>query len=305
MGLPNCSAMGDMALLRLSVVPPAIIEANISAISKGRAKICVWGAPNLSPGDVAVKVRGLAKDGKQGSCVPLSIDAIVPVEGKSYTVMEFGGDVGKEAVVQAFLNVGGLAIQQLWIGDPDRRLHIAQPIAESFDENLAVFDAQLFSTRNDQSERFEWAVGTLLFLLGFKLMPLGKSSPLTDGPDIVAVTPNGNVAVVECTIQLPGNKDKVGKVLQRAARVREQMAKSGFVGGTTLPVVVTRVPREQVGDARAEVMGRGVLVLDKEDLQSLRRRIISHPIPISSLAKGLHFSRRLNRCKSMLDVLSF
>jgi hypothetical protein len=89
MGLPNCSAMGDMALLRLSVVPPAIIEANISAISKGRAKICVWGAPNLSPGDVAVKVRGLAKDGKQGSCVPLSIDAIVPVEGKSYAVMEF------------------------------------------------------------------------------------------------------------------------------------------------------------------------------------------------------------------------
>jgi hypothetical protein len=287
MGLPNCSAMGDMSLLQLSVVPPATIEGNLSAISKGRVKVCVWGAPKLPPENISLQVRGLARDGRQGSVIPLRFEATAPVVGKPYDVMEFGGDVAEEAVVQAFLNVGGLAVQQLWIGDPERRLHIAQPVAESFDENLATLDAHLFSTRNDQSERFEWAVGTLLFLLGFKLMPLGKNSPLTDGPDVVAVTPNGNVAVVECTIQLPGNKDKVGKVLQRATRVREQMAKSGFVGGTTLPVVVTRVPRDQVGDARREVTRRGVLVLDKEDLQGLRRRIIVPPNPDQLFSEGI------------------
>jgi hypothetical protein len=222
--------------------------------------------------DVSVSVKGFPRAGAVATARKLDYERSERLEGRAYDTMKFAGDVGDHPAVRVFLTVKGLAVNQFWIDDPSRRLYAALVGAEAFDESLNALDEHLFNSPNYQAERFEWAVGGLLYLLGFRILRLGKGTPIEDGPDLLALTPQGHIAAVECTLGHPDNKDKVAKVLQRTARVREKLTKSGFPANKVLPVVVTSMPRQELHDARADSRRRGVLLLDKESLTDLRQR---------------------------------
>jgi hypothetical protein len=172
-----------------------------------------------------------------------------------------------------------LAVNQWWIADASRRLHSPLVVAEVFDESLTLLDQYLFSVRGDQADRFEWAVGQFLHLLGFRVMRLGKGTPIGDGPDMIGMSANGHCAIVECTVGHPDNKDKVAKTLQRAARVRERLNSSGFPLTKVLPVIVTPLARDEFREAYGDSLRKGALILDQQALKSLRQRV---PLPQNS-----------------------
>jgi hypothetical protein len=57
----------------------------------------------------------------------------------------------------------------------------------------------------------------LLTLLGFSVANYGRIPKLQKGPDIIAITPSGHVGVVECTVGLINESDKLAKLVQRTA----------------------------------------------------------------------------------------
>lgn len=271
-GLPMSNAMENLGQLEVMIVPPAIILSDCGAIRNRMAEVFVWGSPSLRVEDLSVSVKAFPGAGAVNIARPLHYQGIARLENRAYDTMKFVGDVGDDVAVRVFLTIKGLAVNQLWIDDPSQRLHASLVAAEVFDKELGALDQYLLRGRNDQAERFEWAVGTLLYLLGFRILRLGKGTPIEDGPDLLAITPGGHVAVVECTLGHPDNKDKVAKVLQRSARAREELNKTGFPASKVLPVVATPMPHEELQDAHADCRRRGALLVDREALTDLRRR---------------------------------
>jgi hypothetical protein len=277
LGLPVTAAVGDLTRLDVAIVPPVIIMGDQSTIRAGRAEVTLTASPRLDTGDISVNVRSFSPGRVLGNARTLEFVSRAPHGDAGDDVLVFAGDVGEETLVHVFLSAKGFAANQFWITDQARRLHGHIAVAEVFDESLATLDRYLKNARGDQADLFEWAIATLATLLGFRVLWLGKGTPLTDGPDLLALTTTGNVLVAECTVGHPDNKDKVAKVIQRAARVREKLSKSGFPVTKVLPIVATPLPRVELKDAISDAHRRGVLVLDAEALAKLRQQITFPP----------------------------
>ena len=56
----------------------------------------------------------------------------------------------------------------------------------------------------------------------------GKIQKLQDGPDIIALTPIGNIGVIECTSGLLDTDDKLAKLVQRTNLIRKKLVETGF-----------------------------------------------------------------------------
>ena len=75
----------------------------------------------------------------------------------------------------------------------------------------------------DKPYAFESAVSTLLTLLGFSVANYGRIPKLQKGPDIIAVTPSGHVGIIECTIGLINENDKLAKLVQRTTLIKDEV----------------------------------------------------------------------------------
>ena len=78
-----------------------------------------------------------------------------------------------------------------------------------------------YKLRND----FEAAVAVLFHMLGFDTVRIGGSKKLTDGPDIYATTPNGDLLVVECTSG-SFSDDKLRKLIIRTNQAKVHFRES-------------------------------------------------------------------------------
>jgi hypothetical protein len=72
--------------------------------------------------------------------------------------------------------------------------------------------------KDSYAKDFEVGCAWLLQLLGFASFLLSSMSRLNKEPDILAQAPNGNVILVEGTIEVPDD-DKLTKLISRATRL--------------------------------------------------------------------------------------
>ncbi len=110
-------------------------------------------------------------------------------------------------------------------------------------------------------------------MLGFSVDPLfGK--PLEDGPDLIATTREGHIALVECTTSGVIDKDgKLGKLIDRANMVRSRLRKAAYAHLRVLPILVTPQPRDAVADKKY-AKDLGVVILTREDLEAAIEKTI-------------------------------
>ncbi len=86
----------------------------------------------------------------------------------------------------------------------------------------------LLKPDTDKPYAFESAVSTLLTLLGFSVSNYGRIPKLQKGPDIIAVTPSGHVGIIECTIGLINENDKLAKLVQRTTLIKEKLTDARY-----------------------------------------------------------------------------
>jgi len=197
-------------------------------------------------------------------------------------------------IIQAFLSYDGVALHQWWIDDPEKRLNPRHAIHNVFDDGLRHVKEFLLTAEGRKNHAFEHGMALLINIFGFSTSHYGKLSNMQDGPDILAITPTGNVVVIECTTGLINTKDKLAKLVQRTTVIKEQLVKAGHGHLAVQPVIVTAMKRNEV-EADLERAGEnGIAVICRENIEELLSRV---GFPLDPEALFLEAQRLIPRIK--------
>ena len=157
--------------------------------------------------------------------------------------------VPRAAVVHRIGKLNGVAQQHYYFGDPNSFPEIPRRAAyEAFDPKLSAINDILAKaqTSRPDSREFEAAMPWLFWMLGFAPVHIGGLPRLRDVPDFIVSIPNGNMAVVECTVGLLKDDDKLPKLHDRVQAVRRNLDTSSTRHVRVLPIIITAKLAEEV-----------------------------------------------------------
>lgn len=269
--LPTLMQMGDSSTLEIVARTPAVVGAN-SVINGSEAVIECRMAKGLDPEKLRLGYRMLKKD-QQIVRSSVTGNNFEWKDDKDLKVALHRIAVGETSVFQAFLSYDRVSLHQWWVTDPQKNLNPWQAIHQIFDQDLELLRKMLFKPETDKPYAFEGAVSTLLTLLGFSVANYGRIPKLQKGPDIIAITPSGHVGVIECTVGLINESDKLAKLVQRTTLIKEKLADARYGHLQIQPAIVTPLSRDEVA-ADLEVAGNhGIAVVCKHNIENAMSQV--------------------------------
>jgi hypothetical protein len=182
------------------------------------------------------------------------------------------------AVVHCFVSYRGIAQHYGWLSDPSTAQNPKRAVYNKFDSKLEVLTDFLSKSgaKSRDARDLEAGVAWLLWMLGFSVAHLGGTDRTQDAADLVATTPQGHFAVVECTTgQLKA--DKLSLLVERADRVKQGVIESNYKHLRVLAAIVTCKTRMEISADIEQAEKLGVLVMTREDLEQALNRTL--PLP--------------------------
>jgi hypothetical protein len=276
-GLPTLTQMGDSTVLEVMARSPGWIG-NRSTIMGGEARIECHFANALDIERIRVGYKVFQKNFVVGHRASVSGSTLEWQQENDIKIAICRVPVGDALLLQAFLNYAGISLHQWWVMDPQKHLNPRHAIHQVFDEDMELLKMMLLKPESDPSA-FEGAVSTLCNLLGFSVVNYGRIPKLQKGPDIIAVTPSGNIGVIECTVGLLNEKDKLAKLVQRTTLIKDKLTAAGYGHLQILAAIVTPLSRNKVV-ANLEVASKhNIAVICKEDIEKLLAQVGLPPNP--------------------------
>lgn len=268
--LPTQMQMGDSTTLEVVAKSPVLIS-DTSSITGRDAVIECRLATYLDVAKLRLGYKILQKDAVDRKSVDGSA-----LDWRQKGDTKFGTyrvSVGDASLLQAFVSYAGISHHQWWVTDPQKRLNPRYAIHQVFDDDVELLKRMLLKPETDKPYVFENAVSTLLNLLGFAVSNYGRIPKLQKGPDIIAISPSGHVGVIECTIGLLDENDKLAKLVQREKLIRDKLNGSGYGFLQLQAVIVTPLSREEVA-ANLETAGKHeIAVVCKEDIEEMLKQV--------------------------------
>ena len=202
-------------------------------------------------------------------------------------------DIPQAAVLHCFASYAGLAQHQGWLSDPATVQNPHRAVYDLFDEKLEIL--QDFLTKAQGKGRnardLEAGVSWLLWMLGFSVAHLGGTGKTQDAPDLIATTPRGNFAVIECTTGLLKAENKLALLVERAEALKRRLEASGNRHLRVLPIIVTSKMREEVRADLEQAERLGVVVMTRESLEDGLKRTLVLPDAEALFAEGERTAR--------------
>lgn len=277
-GLPALTQMGDSTVLEIVAKSPAWIS-DKSTITGGEVRIECHVANALDIGRIRVSYKVFQKDFVVVDRASVSGSTLEWQQENDTKIGICRVPVGDAPLLQAFLSYAGISLHQWWITDPQKHLNPRHAIHQVFDEDMELLKMMLLKPESDKPYAFEGAVSTLCNLLGFSVVNYGRIPKLQKGPDIIAVTPAGNIGVIECTVGLLNENDKLAKVVQRTTLIKGKLTAAGYGHLQILAAIVTPLSRKEVV-ANLEVASKqNIAVICKEDIEKLLAQVGLPPNP--------------------------
>lgn len=277
-GLPRLSRSSDATTIEILAQSPALLS-DTSTLIDGTASIACHVAHGLKPKKIGIGYKVYRGEEIERLYLPgtkmdwakngTNIDGVVTVNTK------------QAARVDCFLSYDGKALHELTLLDRAQRANYRQAIHEQLDEDFTVLRECLSGNSRQRDTDFEQGITLLLHTLGFSAVRLGGHPKLQEGPDIIATTPGGNVCVIECTVGLLDNKDKLAKLIYRATKIKSRLAETGLADISVLPVIVTSLSREDVRGDIDKAAKHQIAVICKEELDGLFNKLSLPPHPDS------------------------
>lgn len=269
-GLPTLTQMGDSTTLEVVARAPAMLGA-ASIIKDANATIECRISDKLDPGQLRIGYKIFRKGIVDRASV--SGSKLTWQQENDIKIGAYEVPVGDASLLQAFLSYAGTSLHQWWISDPQKRFNPRYAIHQIFDEDTELLKQMLLRPETDKPYVFEGAVSTLLNLLGFSVSNYGRIPKLQKGPDIIAVSPSGHIGVVECTVGLLDENDKLAKLVQRTKLIKERLNLTGHGFLQIQPVIVTPLSRGEV-TANLETAGKhNIGVVCREELEAMLNQI--------------------------------
>ena len=253
------------------------IDATKSSVSGVNATVHVLLAKGLSPGLI-----------KLGYRIPGATPVRASITGAKMEWTEEDHHqrgialfpVPNASVVNCTVSYNEIAQNHWWLGDPTRLQNSRRAVLEAFDNQLEALTDILTKAlrRGDDARNLETGVGWLLWMLGFSVAQLGATPRTRDAADLIATTPRGDFAVIECTTGLLREESKLGLLYARTQTVRRALDASGHGHLRVLPVIVTSKSREDVKAEIEQAERVGILVRTREDLEEALNRTLTFPM---------------------------
>lgn len=273
-GLPAQMQMGDSTTLEIVAKSPVLIS-DASAITGGDALIECRLAVSLDNEKLRLGYKILHKESIERKSVSGSV-----LDWRQDGDIRIGTHrvpVGSASLLQGFVSYAGVSHHQWWVTDPQKRLNPRLAIHQVFDEDLDLLRRMVLKPETDKPYVFENAVSTLFSLLGFAVSNYGRIPKLQKGPDIIAISPTGHVSVIECTVGLLDENDKLAKLVQRAKLIRDNLGGTGYGFLQLQAVIVTPLSRDEV-TANLETAGRHeIAVVCREELEGMLNQVTLPP----------------------------
>lgn len=185
-------------------------------------------------------------------------------------------DIAMKDIVaaQIFVSYMDQTFDKWWLSNPDRHLNFRVATYDPFDTGRAVLRDALAANTDRYADDLEQGIGILLSLCGFSVTQMGQMSRLREGPDFVAVTPRGEVLIVEVTTTgVLDTKDKLSKLVVRSQQLKQHLVRSGWGHLPVQPLIVSSSPRSQLTDLD-KARANGIAVAALEDTVGLSDRLI-------------------------------
>lgn len=180
-------------------------------------------------------------------------------------------EVPSAAVVQCIACYNGIAQSTYWIADNSNFQNPRRAAYEAFDPGLSILNGFLQLTegitKGKQQHDLETGVSWLLWMLGFGAAHLGATARTSDAADLIVATPNGSIAVVECTLGLLKTENKLANIVKRTEEVKERLQRSNNAHLQVIPAIVSSLARHKLAADLEQAEKLGVIVLSKENLQ--------------------------------------
>jgi hypothetical protein len=182
------------------------------------------------------------------------------------------------AVLQCFVSYHGIAQHFAWVSDPTTTQNPKRAVYNKFDEKLEVLNDLLTKsgTRGNNARNLETGIAWLLWMLGFSVAHLGGTGRTQDAADLIATTPKGHFAVIECTTGVL-RMDKLSLLAGRAEQVKSGIVASNNQHLRVLPIIVTSKSRSEVAVEIEQAVRLGILALTGENLAGAIDRTLVLP----------------------------
>jgi hypothetical protein len=276
LGLPAWRHGGESCSLEIAAVSPAVITDG-STITNGNALIEVQAAKSLDVRNLKLGFQFMEKGSrsKRGSVSGQTL------RWETRDELQFAVHsmpVNEALRLQAYLSFEGVPLDQRAVFGAGKQVNPRSVVHQAFDPDIRLLSRVLLNPKKSEAEDFEVAVATLLHLLGFSSCNYGVLTEFRDGPDIIAVTPSGSVAVIECTTGFLDAKDKLSKLVGRASRIRTRLAEAGHDKIEMLPVIVTSLVRDEVKASIPAADKLRIAVVCREELENALKQITLAPV---------------------------
>jgi hypothetical protein len=258
------------SVAEIIIFPPVAIDQG-SQISDGKLTLKVIAHPSIDPGKLRIgfkafhKNTALSRFALEGSALSWKTDNDV-VRG------QHNFEMPETPLALALISYEGEFISKWWIRDEALSLNQRHQIHRAVD-TADTFRKTFFDDRNDFEER----VTLLLELLGLSSLKYGRITTLTAAPDILAVSAEGHLFVVECTTGDINSKGKLQRLHDRTKEIAEALQRSLHPPATVLPVVFTNAPRQETAAhwSTAEVLG--IALVCREEITNLLSQLDAPP----------------------------
>ena len=177
-------------------------------------------------------------------------------------------DIPEGGLLHCFASYDGIAQHFGWLADQSTAQNARRAAYEAFDPRLETLKSIIpgGSARGRDARELEAAVAWILWMLGFSVMQLGTTTRMQDAADLLATTPSGHIAVIECTTGMLKAENKLALLHDRSQAVRRALDASGARHLRILTAMVTSQPRPDVEVDIEQAERLGILVLTREDL---------------------------------------
>jgi hypothetical protein len=221
-----------------------------------------------------------------GSQLDWSEEAVHQRGVASFTVLD-------GSVVNCTVSYADIAQNHWWLIDPSRLQNSRRAAYETFDSKLeGLRDIISRALRKGEEARdLEAAVSWLLWMLGFSVAQLGGTRRTQDAADLIATTPGGHFAVIECTTGLLKADNKLAILHERSLAVRRSLEASNHNHLRVLPVLITSKSREDIKAELDQAERLGILVLTREDLAEALDRTLRLPAADQIYDEGFQAAR--------------
>ncbi len=253
----------------ITIAPPAFVES--IELKGGNLKFSIQASELINKEKIQIRLKLIPE--KQGQIERLEFSGEVTWEVKNDVLVgQFSMATPKIGLLQVFLSYDEEFLGSWWVRDAALSFSQRSTLHKAIDSKGA-FSQKFF----DDRKTFEERTTVLLSLLNLDCLFYGAIAELKDAPDILALSSQGHLYVVECTTGDINSHGKLRRLYERTNEIRGQLENSSFKPREILSVMIASVPQSETLYCTSELENYGIALLAREGIEQLLRQIDAPP----------------------------